>query len=779
MIRAFRVLIGFSCLWLFFLAVQAQEKKDEQKTPLKKIEDEYRQFYKKPEKALEYWVALKFEIAVGKFELAAEDLKGLLAKNPTKDELLQMEEQDGISAFIKLLTIKELREDGKVLLDRVTQAVKEHRGDPVRIKHFIENLRGSPEEFAYALAELRKSGPLAVPHLIDAMRANPSPAEHAPILTALLQLGPNIVPPVLAALDINEPGLKAELIDLLYQRNDSSAVPYLWHISASPKEPEMVRTRASEVLVHLLRVKNADALPMAKVALTREAEKFYYHRVPFISAEAVDVWQWQNNKLISQTMTASRAEEYYGLRFAGQALDLDPAYEPAQVVFTSLAVEKGFERAGIDQPLEKGAPDVKELLRVVSPDLLIVTLERALSDHRIPVILGTARTLGDLGEVRALRPRTQREPGLLRALNYPDRRVQLAAADALLRIPNPEPYRISARIVEVLRRFCAADAKARVLVADGNKNRGDEVAKTVQTAGYDTEVLTTGADVLRRLSEAADVDALIINVDAGQKLLPQNPIPPSRPARAPQVIGPANATKYSLPDLGLPSFLAQLRADINFGLIPAIILIGQDQAGTTPAEFERDLRRLAESYRYVEIAPAKTDAEGLKKILQARITEAAVKPLSEAERKANAAIATLWLKRLAVGEVPGYDIRPAEKAILNALHSPELAPLAIEAAGKLPGANAQRELAKVVLDSSQLPQIRSAAALELAHHIESHSLVLTQEIKNIDELYATAEDAKLKSNLALVLGSMHPDAKLSGTRLQGYKPASPAPVKEK
>jgi len=84
-----------------------------------------------------------------------------------------------------------------------------------------------------------------------------------------------------------------------------------------------------------------------------------------------------------------------------------------------------------------------------------------------------------------------------------------------------------------------------------------------------------------------------------------------------------------------------------------------------------------------------------------------------------------------------------------------------------------------VLDSSQLPQIRSAAALELAHHIESHSLVLTQEIKNIDELYATAEDAKLKSNLALVLGSMHPDAKLSGTRLQGYKPASPAPVKEK
>ena len=74
---------------------------------------------------------------------------------------------------------------------------------------------------------------------------------------------------------------------------------------------------------------------------------------------------------------ASQAEEYYGLRFARQALDLDPAYEPAQIVFLSLALDKATERAGLDQPLEKGSPEIKHLLRSVNPDLLTAVLDRS------------------------------------------------------------------------------------------------------------------------------------------------------------------------------------------------------------------------------------------------------------------------------------------------------------------------------------------------------------------------------------------------------------------
>src|SRR5205807_2905736 len=131
-----------------------------------------------------------------------------------------------------------------------------------------------------------------------------------------------------------------------------------------------------------------------------------------------------------------------------------------------LAVEKALEQGGIDKPVDKGAPAVKDLLKVVNPDLVLNMLDRALNERRRAVILGTVRTLGDLAEVRALQPLGTGSPPLVRALHYPDRRVELAAADAILRIPGSASALSSARVVEVLRRVVAADATPRVVIGD-------------------------------------------------------------------------------------------------------------------------------------------------------------------------------------------------------------------------------------------------------------------------------------------------------------------------
>src|SRR5207245_3923946 len=134
-------------------------------------------------------------------------------------------------------------------------------------------------------------------------------------------------------------------------------------------------------------------------------------------------WDKEKKQLLSRAVTASEAEEFYGLRFAGQALELDPGYGPAQVLYVSLALEKGFERSGLDQPLEKGAPAVKEVLKIVNPELIEAVLDRALADGRVSVMVGAAHALGDLHQVSAARSKEQRPPALVRALNYPDRRV--------------------------------------------------------------------------------------------------------------------------------------------------------------------------------------------------------------------------------------------------------------------------------------------------------------------------------------------------------------------
>ena len=141
------------------------------------------------------------------------------------------------------------------------------------------------------------------------------------------ELGKNIVPPLLAALDIDDPGLRLELLQILRERADKNAVPYLWFLSASPQQPDLIRKTATEMLSVFLSIPPSN-LPSAKVALTREAERYYQHQVTFSPPNQPVVWYFDKEKkqILSRTLSASEAEEFYGLRFAGQALQLDPSY---------------------------------------------------------------------------------------------------------------------------------------------------------------------------------------------------------------------------------------------------------------------------------------------------------------------------------------------------------------------------------------------------------------------------------------------------------------------
>lgn len=753
--------------------------------PLRRIEDDYRKFLKPPETALEFWTAMRFNIGVGKFKLADEDFKGFLARNPTDAELLQIAEEQGMSAFLQLLNVPELRADAMPLVERVNGVVKTHRGDAARLQKLVANLLASPEERAFAINELRKSGPMAVPYLVEFLRRSDKASEHASVIQAMLDLDRSIVPPLLAALDADEPNLRVELIDIVFRlamkqnRRDAAASSYLWYLASSPKQPETVRQKAKEALAYFQGVLTPDQLPPAPQALTAEAEKYYRHQGPLVEGREATVWQWQNGKLVSFAVPATQAEEYFGLRFARQALELDPTFDPAQIIFTSLALEKGYERAGVDQPLETGAPDVKQLVRTISPDLLMNVLDRALSDRRLPVILAAIQTLGDLSEVRAVQPVGQRVPALLRALNYPDRRVQFAAADAILKIPNPTPQRYAWRVVDILRRALVTDPAAKVVIADRNVDRANEVAKTAKEAGYEPVVRQDGRDVLRRLGEAADIDAILIVVDSGEKILPQ-PMKQVDPGRErPQIDKPVDRMLSALPNPGLNFTLSQLRADSDAGLLPILILLAPDATGNVPADFEVSLKRLISGYRNVWIVPATLDANTLKQTLSTRIADASGKALSEDERKNRAAQATVWFRRIAAGEVSGYNIQPAQEAIYQALQVPELAPQAIEAIVGIPGAEAQFQLARVVLSDGP-PAVRAAAALALSRHIQQNGLALRSEQTNgLETLYRDSTDPKLKGSVAVVLGSLHPTARQSGTRLQGYAPPVAPPVAPK
>jgi len=726
--------------------------------------DDYRQFFKAPETTPEYWRAIQFEMNVGRYDLAARHLNGMLKLEGDDDEkkaefgkqLLEIEKKDGMSSLLRLRNVekwsdnrkeeRQAREDAESLIDKVGTALKKHLTDPVRIAKFAANLSATPGERAFAIQELRRSGALAVPEIVRILQETVGQPGHAAVVSALSRLRPETVPALLAALDIDDETIKGEIIGALMERDDFTGLarrqdtdprPYLYFVYGSPKTPDWVRKKAA-IALGLLEGVNPERIDQPRIALVAAAERYAGHQMKFGDPKAVEIWRWDGKGLVMDTTTATRAEEYYGLRFARQALDLDPAFERAQIAFLSLAVEKGVEAGGIDKPLGQSAPKLKELLATVNPDLVVAALERALDQRRLAVVLGLVRALGDQGDVKATRPRSKDRPVLIRALDYPDRRVQFAAADSLLRI-GAAPQG-SGRVVDVLRRSVNLDPAPKVLIADFNKERGDEVGNAIKGLGYETVIVQTGKQILKRLEQANDIDIILIDWD--------------------------------IADLELPDLLAQLRADINASAIPLVVTVPPTPKGVRQPEKVLRTERLARGYRNVSVVPATLDPDVLKPLLPEKIAAAQGAPITPGERQAMTGESITWLKRLATGEVAGYNVAPAEDAILRAFRNEDLAALALQAASRLPSRTAQRDLANMAIDDKVPANLRALAATELNRSIQTYGLVLLKaQIKALEELFQKTEDPGLKGTVAQVLGSMRPDAVRTGERLKGFSPA--------
>lgn len=753
----------------------AEEKKAYQAL-LQKAEEEYRRFFEKPTKPHEFWAAMRFELDTGKFDLAALHLKLLLEqpKDETDKALVKIEEAQGMFAFLRLRTIrkwsadpdiqKDATQNVEILIDRVTSALEKHLSDPERIRKFIGNLDAKTvEERTFAFYQLQRSRERAVPYLIEALQSKTG-ALRSKVKAAMIALPREIVPAfleVLKAHDAKDAGQeepRLTLVEIVHERSDKRAIPYLWHLSTAAQYPLPVRAQAKKTLAYLLET-HAEKLPPAKMPLTDLAEQYYHHKITFPEARLtkeerkafeeahpkqspVVHWEWNGHSLSRRIEPLPAVEQRFGVRYAREALDLDPAYLPAQIVFLNLTLDRAFAPE-LDKALFKTPPPALErLLATVDSDVLLRVLERAMDEHKVSVMLPALRALGERGEVRAARAPDGPPRGIVRALHYPDRRVQFAAVQAMLRMPaSPTPV-ASVRMVDILRRLVAAEPMPRALLAFTPADRTHEFRMALKTAGFDTKSVASPKEALRTLTESADFDVLLLHEAGGDEL---------------------------------PYALAQLRADRDHGRLPLLLIATRERRDS--------LRGLAERYANAGVI-SEIDATGpeLKAILERHIEAAAGAKITTQERKnlAEAGLDVLW--RMARGEYRGYDIRPAQDAILSvvAKKDEDLAVQALEILGRLPGAEVQQRLAGVVLDPG-MGRLRNTAARELNRHIQQHSLLLSNEqLRQVRTAYANPkEDADLRSQLAVVIGSLRPSTAQTGARLQDFQPDPPPPPPKK
>lgn len=491
-----------------------------------------------PKKPAEVFRAARDHLQVGSLELAAGTFKDFADLKPTDQDYLDLESKYGANIFQNLRNVPRWLPDAKKdaefkqtviegIIEASLKANEKLTRDPVRLKKYAMNLGESKEERDFAIAELNRAGDAAVPPIIENLRINTTPEYRAGAFTAIGRLNPETIPAFLVAAENLPEELKAGILRPIAFRPDSlnllvkadtSIVPYLWYL-ASSENPGELRDAAQNAL----RVLSGDRSDRQQVdsELVKFATTMFDRKGNFAGYDGakgrVRLWTWDagaNNLKVSE-LTKSQAEEMYGLKYLKWAIERRPDSRAAQELFLSLATERAVERSGFGD-LAKSEPGVSQVLASAPAEMLINLLDSALAENRTALAYGLAQTLGNRAEKTAAVSTAKRPASLVKALNYSDPRVQLAAATAILKMPSVE-HGANARIIDVLSRTASGDAAVagnvtgRALVVDPVAARGSRVALLLRGLGYETETFGTGREMFKRINRSSDFDAIVID----------------------------------------------------------------------------------------------------------------------------------------------------------------------------------------------------------------------------------------------------------------------------
>ena len=205
---------------------------------------------------------------------------------------------------------------------------------------------------------------------------------------------------------------------------------------------------------------------------------------------------------------------------------------------------------------------------------------------------------------------------------------------------------------------------------------------------------------------------------------------------------------------------------------------------------EARLNRLLTNYPAVRVIPEPYSRLSLEAAFAALYADPMLVPRAPVAKTADARAAVEYLRQMAVGDLPGYDLKSTEAELRAALTNPdpEVASAAIDAVERFKTGAAQNALLQLAVkrtgDAS--PALRRKAADAVIRHIRANGKAATPELvaalnAQLDPADPTAEtSAELRGKLLTLKGMLDYNAGDFTTQLKGYNPPilPPAPKKD-
>jgi hypothetical protein len=188
--------------------------------------------------------------------------------------------------------------------------------------------------------------------------------------------------------------------------------------------------------------------------LAERAGEYFNHRHPLhedIDGQ-LEIWTWDEAARgpVARRVPVDDARWMLAARYAREAYAVRPEVESVRLVYLATMLEEASFAAGLGNPLpsEKGSPAATAA--AFGPNVLESVLALAVKDGHPAAAAAAARLLGKVGSADQLLYRSALPGPLVEATRNPDRRLRLAAAEAILRLKPTRPFAGSSQVTQAL-----------------------------------------------------------------------------------------------------------------------------------------------------------------------------------------------------------------------------------------------------------------------------------------------------------------------------------------
>ncbi len=675
--------------------------------------------------------------------LALRYLKQVLAEEPDDATILKMRDKHGPAVFLELSNDKRLQPDSIALLDRMNEAFRQYAADPARMDRLVNNLTGTPQEREVAIIQLRNTGKVAIPRMLTLVSAAKDTAQRDAMVYAMTRMGAQIIPPLLGALEAPDEGIRTVAIDTLGWLGSLDTVPWLWYSAFGSDQPSGIRQSARQALARILRddVKRAGEISSNGAVSQLQKIATRHFRLEFNwkmneDGATTELWSWdaQKDALSAWNLAPETASLIVGSRFARQALTLAPERQEVQSLYLSLRLAFDAHVAGWDAGLPTGSGTAHDLALLAGPEVALRALEYSLQNPNPSAALATLQVLGQIGNRAQLRDRSGQASPIIQAMNYPNFRVQFAAASTVLQLDPEKSFRGASRIVSILTRALNDSGDRQGLAIDSNQDRGASMAGLLTEMSMSPLQATTGQDGFKIAADRSDIELIVIH---------------------------AAVVRW-----GLGQTIVNLRADARTSGIP-IIVYG-------PESIEPVVARLADQFPMIGFAL--TGETSFKQGVRTFLSRLATPPVSEKQRTERASAAGFWFAHIAGGRrTDTFNIDVAEDALFDAVNAPGVGENAVIALGAIATSSSQERLQEIAVSEARDESIREAATLQLAFHIQRYGVLLSESrVHEVQLAWQGAPVGPLRTALASAVGSLKPTSQRVTELLQSLPvPAIP------